>query len=183
MSKFNNYNSYVYEQAEEFVDEYADQMVASVIDNGDSITDEIDTYTSEWVDNEFIYTDIIDHATIIRNSSSPEDDSGLWEGQDPERAIETMAYFTYRRDLQADIRDVIQERLDEKYEEYERERDSKQEEVDALNEQIEALQEEDESDENIEEIDIKEDEVLDLERDIERLDERLENLQDAIEEL
>jgi DNA repair exonuclease SbcCD ATPase subunit len=191
MSKFNNYYGYVREQAVDLADEYADSIINEVIDGNTNIYDELTEATHEWVDNIFIYTGIIDHATIIDNSHNVESDSGLWEGQDPESAINTMAFFTLRTDLMDEVRDELQSRLDEKYEEYERkiddaddERTRLQSELDELQARLDELQDEDEEhDEVLDEFTDKETDLFDLESKIEELTEKLDYIKDAIEEL
>lgn len=53
---------------------------------------------------------LIDSGKIINYFSEYEDtDSGLWEGQQPEEAINTKAFFTYKNAVQSEMQDFIKE--------------------------------------------------------------------------
>jgi hypothetical protein len=161
MSDFQNYYGYIQEQAELFVSEYLQEAVSEIKDGNTDMQEFIsDSRSHEWVDNDFIYVDLIDSAHILDQSNNVETDSGLWEGQDPEEAIKTMAFFTYRADLEEEVRSQLSEKLGEKFEEVE---------------------------EQLEELELQQDEDADddeqFEEELEDLRELLSNLEEAMESL
>lgn len=161
MSKYtNNYYGYVEDQAQELFDDRKEDFETE-LQNG-----EVDLYeffqedALEWTDNEFIYVDLVDSATIIDESDNEETDSGLWEGQEPREAIKTMAFYTFYNDLMHCLKDSILSYLDEAKADAERK-------VDELEDKEEELQSElDEEDED-DRIDI-------LNNEIEQVQDRLE---------
>ena len=57
-----------------------------------------------------------DAAFIIENSNEVENDSGLWEGQEPREALSTQAAFTFHNDVWFECEKIYNE-LKEQYEE------------------------------------------------------------------
>lgn len=51
-------------------------------------------------------------AMILDESEEAETDSGLWDGQEPQEAIKTQAFFTARNDLYFRIEKLIKELID-----------------------------------------------------------------------
>jgi hypothetical protein len=119
MSDFKYYYDEVETSASDFVDEYIDETIQRIkdgdIDPSDFLNDEQHNFT----ENKFIHTDIVDHAHIIKYSNEVETDSGLWEGLEPQRAIESMAYFTFRNDLRIEAGNQMRLKLEEVNEELE----------------------------------------------------------------
>ena len=95
------YNDAV-ESAEEFIDNYTDEIVEIIIDEEScdrakdfrNNIDGSDSFFHEnFIDKEY---DLQESSEILKIFSDFEEiDSGLWEGQEPERAISTKATFTY----------------------------------------------------------------------------------------
>src|SRR5690606_5710707 len=112
MGQFSNYSEYVESEAKTFVDEYEEDLMSRIKDGDTDIHEFVHDYRlHEWVDNDFIYVDLIDSAEILEQSDNVETDSGLWEGQEPREAIKTQAFFTYRNDLGYVIMDKIESLL------------------------------------------------------------------------
>lgn len=114
MGKFSNYYSYVNEQAKDLFDDNRSSFFSSIEDSDIDVYDFFDSEVHNWVDSDLIYIDLHDCADILESSNEVESDSGLWEGQDPIKAIEAMAFFTYRNDLMAAVKEVAEEELEEK---------------------------------------------------------------------
>lgn len=161
-SQFENYDSYVSEQAELFVSEYLDQLTGSIKEGDTDVHTFVSDYTHEWVDNDFIYVDLLDCAHILDQSDNVETDSGLWEGLEPRKAIESQAFFTYRNDLESAIRDAFEEKLMIKKEEIE-------DELEELEDSLDKLDNEED-----------EDEIEELENEKEDLESFIYNLEEAI---
>jgi hypothetical protein len=161
MSEFQNYYGYIQEQAELFVSEHLQEAISEIKDGNTDMQEFITDYRShEWVDNDFIYVDLVDSAHILDQSNNVETDSGLWEGQDPQEAVKTQAFFTYRIDLEEEVRNQFSEKLGEKFEEVE--------------EQLEELELDADPDEDDDE---------EFEQELEDLRELLSNLEEAMESL
>lgn len=167
MSEFQNYYGYISDQAKMFVDEHKEDVFTEVRDGNTDVYDLLnDSKIHEWVDNDFIYVDLIDSAHIIEQSDNVETDYGLWEGQDPQEAIKAMAFFTYRNDLYYAVKELMEEELDS--------------ELTNLQEQLTELQEELE---NLEDNEDNEDDRDELEEQIGELEEQTNNFELAIDSL
>ena len=162
MSEFQNYYGYISDQAKMFVDQYKDEVFGEIRE-GDTDVDDLlnDSRIHEWVDNDFIYVDLVDSAHIIEQSDNVETDWGLWEGQDPQDAIKSMAFYTYRNDLYYAVKEALEEELDS-------ELSNLQEQLAELQQELEGLDEDDESREELEE-------------EIEELEDATNNFEMAIE--
>ena len=100
MGKFSNYHQYVREQARNFRNEYINELLDEIHEGSTDAYEFIqDSKLHEWCDNDFIYVGLLDSAEILDQSDYVETDFGLWDGQEPRDAIETQAFYTYRRDL------------------------------------------------------------------------------------
>ena len=99
MGKFSYYYEYVEKQADDFTDEYFDYVTEKIKEGQTDIYTIIEENVHEWCDNDFIYVNLLDSAEILDQSEEIEMDRGLWEGQEPRDAIQTQAFYTYRRDL------------------------------------------------------------------------------------
>lgn len=153
---YSDFTDILNEVASDVLEEIKDEATELVIEGEGiwSMEDDIREQVFEFVDREFIHTDIQDHAAIIQHAGETETDSGLWEGQAPEEAIQTMAFFTFEAEVYmeviADYLDYLRELLDE---------------TDIELAHAEAEDEDDKDEDKIEE-----------------LEERYHNIQDAIEE-
>jgi hypothetical protein len=163
MSEFQNYYGYISDQAKSFTDEHKDDVIAEIRDGNTDVYDMLnDSRIHEWVDNDFIYVDLVDSAHIIEQSDNVETDLGLWEGQEPMEAIKTQAFFTYRNDLYYAVKELMEEELNA-------ELDKLQEDLETLQEELKDLEDEEDIDEREEEISELEDVISNFELAIESL--------------
>jgi vacuolar-type H+-ATPase subunit I/STV1 len=168
MADFENYYDKVQEEASNFVDQYIDEIFTDVEEDGvNDLYEFVNDYRlHEWVDSDFIYVGLIESANIIEQSDNVETDSGLWEGLEPTKAIESQAFFTYRNDMNEYVMSIIKDRLEDRLAELEADLEPLQEELEEV-----------ENDDNI----IKKDSTIErLENEIEELEGRISNLEDAI---
>lgn len=114
MSKYaKNYYGYIEEQAQELFDDRKEDFEAELQDGEVDIYSFFQEDALQWTDNEFIYVDLLDAATIIDESDNEESDSGLWEGQEPKDAIKTMAFYTFYNDIMDGLKDSVLSYLEE----------------------------------------------------------------------
>lgn len=116
MSEFKNYYNKVQEEAKDFVNECIKELCLDIEEDGaNDIYDFVNDHRlHEWVDNNFIYVDLIDSAYILKESDNVETDCGLWEGLEPIKAVESQAFFTYKNDMNEEIMKLIKEKLEER---------------------------------------------------------------------
>lgn len=163
MSQFQNYSEYVVGQANDFYSEYIDEAITEIKDGNTDMNEFLnDSRIHEWVDNDFIYVDLLDSAQILDQSDNIEDDSGLWEGQEPVEAIKTQAFFTYRNDLSCAVDEIFSERLQTRLTELE----NKLEEL----EELQVNEEDEEAEENLA------DEISELEEEIGYFEDAIESI-------
>jgi hypothetical protein len=118
-SQFENYDSYLQGEAENFFGEYKSDIEEDIKGNKLDVYDYFDERIHEWADTEFSRgIDLVDCALILDQSNNVETDSGLWEGQEPRKAIETQAFFTYRYDLFSAVKYLTEEYLQELLDKY-----------------------------------------------------------------
>jgi len=79
---------------------------------------ELDNIIHETVDgcSLMIYLDLEEAGAIIKYADYEETDSGLWEGQEPEEAIKTKAFFCLRQDVYSKVEKMLKD-LEEEQEE------------------------------------------------------------------
>jgi len=125
------YDEAIEEMAEDFIAYYKEEITEMIKENKDKdegyifdeviyqkwdITDKI----HEWLDSDwygFLRSDFLDEcktqlsscAEIIDSVHEIETDSGLWDGQEPEEAIMTKAFFSVRNDLYWAVEKKIKE--------------------------------------------------------------------------
>lgn len=178
MGQFENYYEYVANEARDFVDEYFDEALDGIRDGDTDLYTFINDYRlHEWCDNNFIYVDLSEAVEIIEQSNKVEEDSGLWEGQQPEEALKTKAFFTYRNDMEYEVKDIFKSMLNEEI-------NSQEQKLEELEEKLEELQEEhgelDGSEECEERVEELEQEIEDMEEKIEEVEQFIGYLEDAI---
>jgi hypothetical protein len=187
-SQFENYDSYLQGEAENFFGEYKSDIEEDIKGNKLDVYNYFDDRVHEWTDTEFSRgIDLVDCALILDQSDNVETDSGLWEGQEPRKAIETQAFFTYRYDLFSAVKCLTEEYLQELMDKYLALADDVQSRIDSQNEKIERLtgelevldEDEDnysstEDDLNIERIALEE-----LEDELEALEDILDNIRES----
>ena len=163
MGQFANYKEYIENEAKSFVNEYENELLDEVKNGNTDVYEFINDYrVYEWIDNDFIYVDLIDSAEILEQSDNVETDSGLWEGKEPAEAIKTQAFFTYRNDLSSKVMSMFESVLQDK--------------LDELEERLEELREElkNEQDENnLEEID---NEINEIEEFVKYIEEAIDRI-------
>ena len=115
-----NYHLLAREDGCEFVLQFADQIAQKLVDTGEASDD----YNNDYDDGDSwhheTYVDrsyrLLEAAKLLSDLSEFEcDDSGLWEGQGPEEAIDTQAAFTYGYAV-ADYWQRIIKEINEKWE-------------------------------------------------------------------
>lgn len=130
MGQFANYKEYIDNEARSFVDEYEDDLLDEIRNGYTDVYEFVNDYrVHEWVDNDFIYVDLIDSAEILEQSDNVETDFGLWEGQEPVEAIKTQAFFTYRNDLSDKVISIFKSILQDKLDEFEKHLENLREEL------------------------------------------------------
>jgi DNA repair exonuclease SbcCD ATPase subunit len=171
MANFENYYEKVEAEAKSFVDDYIDEIYTEVEENGvDDLYDFVNDYRlHEWVDSDFIYVGLIESANIIEQSNNVETDSGLWEGLEPTKAIETQAFYTYRNDMSIEIMDIIKSELQDRQSELETDLEKLQEELEEVEEDLNIIG--------------KDSTIERLENEIEELEDRISNLESAIDNI
>lgn len=115
-----NYRSNAVNDAKYFIDEFEDEIVSQILENGAASDDLYNDYGhgdafihETYVEKDY---DLMEAAKLLTDLSDFEEtDSGLWEGQEPRRAIATQAAFTYGQACTSFIQDLIKE-INEKVE-------------------------------------------------------------------
>jgi len=108
-----NYYGLVNEEADTFFKDNIDDII-DAIENDYNFFEIIDDNLHAFVDSTFIYVGLKEAAVIIEESSNVEEDSGLWEGQQPEDAIVTKAFFTFKNDLREEVLEMVANELKDK---------------------------------------------------------------------
>jgi hypothetical protein len=119
------YYEEIKEEAKDFIENYDEELRDIIRSNKDEsknyIFDEV-IYQQwdlidkihEWLDSAWYGflrrdfcgdcdTELVSAVKILDESNERETDSGLWEGQEPEDAIKTQAFYTARTDLYFEI--------------------------------------------------------------------------------
>jgi hypothetical protein len=108
-----NYRTKGTEDAKEFINNYEETIVEQLVEKGEASTDLYndygdgdsfihESYTDKWYD-------LMESAQILDQLSDYEEtDSGLWEGQEPRKAIATQAAFTYSSYVCSEIERAIE---------------------------------------------------------------------------
>jgi len=103
-----NYDSEVHKEAVDFIEEVMDDVIEALKNGEDYLLDgDLDDRFFECVTDRS-YT-LSDAAFVIENSNNVETDSGLWEGKDPQDAIETQAAFTYSNDVHSEVEEIYED--------------------------------------------------------------------------
>lgn len=108
-----NYYGVVREEAETFFADNIDDILDAV-ENDYNIYEIIYDNLYEFVDNAFIYVGLKEAAIIIEESSNVEEGDGLWAGQQPEDAIVTKAFYTFKNDLREEVFNMLRQELEDK---------------------------------------------------------------------
>jgi hypothetical protein len=103
-----DYESEVRKEAVDFIEEVMDDVVEALRNGDDYLLDrDVEDRFFECVTDRS-YT-LSDAAFVIDNSNNVETDSGLWEGKDPQDAIETQAAFTFSNDVHAEVEEIYED--------------------------------------------------------------------------
>ncbi len=113
MTETTNYLREAADDAADTVRNFADEILEQLLDDGEASDDLLNDYPNgdAWhhechVDKEY---SLIDAATLIDQLRDfEENDSGLWEGQEPKAAVSTMAAFTYGNAVYSEWRELIE---------------------------------------------------------------------------
>lgn len=185
MANFSNLSAKVQELATNIMDEHRDYLFEQA-EQGKANFDWTAFFydiVHEEVDREFIYVSLVDCAEIIEQADHIETDAGLWEGLDPEAAINAMAFYTLKNEVMSELRGIVVDEIDEKIglleEEIEEVEDSiffKEDELASMKAELEELEldEEDEEDEE---------QTASLKQDIDEVSDELEELNDTLSDL
>jgi DNA repair exonuclease SbcCD ATPase subunit len=190
---FENYYDKRQSDAEDFVDQYWDELMTELKDGG-----RFDSY--DFIDGESRLHEFVDQyispreaIDILDNADETETDSGLWEGiENPLDAVSAMGFWTYKLDLYNKIKEVMKEKLEEQLEKeklkqsnFENELSQLQNRLEHYQELVEELQEKEELSEHEENsVELYEKQIEQLDADIEEAEETYsdqENLIDSIE--
>lgn len=109
------YNQIIEKEAIDFIIEHEDMFKEAIVDEIESTYD-ISEFERTFHENvtDRAYT-LSDAAFVIENSDNPEDDSGMWGGQEPGEAIRTQATYTFSNNVNSEITDQYN-KLKEEYE-------------------------------------------------------------------
>jgi gas vesicle protein len=125
------------DNARETVEEFIDEIVEQLESNGEASNDLYNDYSGgdAWHHESHVdrWYNLQEAADLLSQLNQyKEDDSGLWEGQEPERAIGTQAAFTYGNAVYDAWRDLIGT-INDEYSNWE---DEKEEDRDDLDDAI-----------------------------------------------
>lgn len=103
-----DYGDEVRKEAVDFVSEWMDEVIEAIQNDESRFLDGSmeDTFFEMVTDRSYTLSDA---AFVIENSRNVEEDSGLWEGKDPQDAIEIQAAFTYSNDVHCEVEDIYDE--------------------------------------------------------------------------
>lgn len=152
-SQFINYYNLVREHANDILDNLYDDLISDLKEYSHGYSSfnffsQNDTYISEY--NNYMNISLRDAIEILEQSTRLCEDEGLYmRAGDCREQVKSMAYWTYRNDLIAELRGVLKERLENAMSnfefvanEFQNELDSLEEKVEEIEEQIDELKEE-----------------------------------------
>ena len=113
MTETTNYLREAADDAADTVRNFADEILEQLLDDGEASDDLLNDYPNgdAWhhechVDKDY---SLIDAATLIDQLRDfEENDSGLWEGLEPRRAIAAQAAYTYGNAVYSEWRELIE---------------------------------------------------------------------------
>ena len=113
MTETTNYFREAADDAADTVRNFADEILEQLLDKGEASDDLLNDYPNgdAWhhechVDKEY---SLLDAATLLDQLMDfAEEDSGLWEGLEPRRAISAQAAYTYGNAVYADWHELIE---------------------------------------------------------------------------
>jgi hypothetical protein len=102
------YDSEVHKEAVDFIEEFMDDVVEALKNDENYLLDGDlnDTFFEMITDRSYTLSDA---AFVIDNSNNVETDSGLWEGKDPQDAVEIQAAFTYSNDVHSEVEEIYED--------------------------------------------------------------------------
>lgn len=177
MRRFEDYDDKVKKTAEGLVEDYRLDLIEEITDRGAvELQEFFNGIVHDHVDTEFIQVDLHDCVDIIVNGHNVETDSGLWEGEEPEEALETKAFYTYRQDLlEETIVEAKQDLQDHVLDDLEYDLEELEDNLEELEDRLEELEVEDDGYDELEE------ELHDVEEQISKLQELIEAVRLTIE--
>lgn len=185
MSNFENLYKFVQEEAETLLKDIEDELRDEVVLSGMDVTEFLDEHVFSHVDNLFISTDLHDYAHILDQSDNVETDTGLWEGLEPIKAVQSMAFFTFRTDLTESLNEQVKSLLEDEEQDITEEISNLEERKDELEEEEYELDEDDfeDSEEYEERADAVTEELESLVSFIDEKLEELNNVEEALKQL
>lgn len=103
-----DYESEVRKEAVDFIEEVMDEVIEALKNGENYILDgDVEERFFECITDRS-YT-LSDAAFVIDNSRNVETDSGLWEGKDPQDAVEIQAAFTFSNDVHSDVEEIYED--------------------------------------------------------------------------
>jgi hypothetical protein len=123
-----NYQDEVNREARHFLVEQSEMLATAIAEERSFDRNQIDGLDRAFYENvtDRSYT-FEDACFVLVESDNRETDSGLWEGQDPEEAVKTMATYTFSNDVWTEgekLYDSVKEEVDSHVEELQIEEDS-----------------------------------------------------------
>lgn len=121
-----DYQDDIEQEARDFIQGIRDDVVGAMVEGHEWDRNDIDNLDESFDESitDRAYT-LQDAAYIIAECENEETDSGLWEGQQPEDAIQTKAAFSFSLDVWFKCEEMYKELIDT-YEEAVEERDKKE---------------------------------------------------------
>jgi exonuclease VII small subunit len=118
-----DYRQNAQDDAQETVLEYLDEIVEQLENNGEASDDLYNDYSNgdAWHHESHVdrWYNLQEAADLLGQLSEyKEDDYGLWEGQEPERAIGTQAAYTYGNAVYSEWGELIS-RINDEYADWE----------------------------------------------------------------
>lgn len=182
MANFSNLNAKVQELATNIMDEHRDYLFEQA-EQGEANFDWTAFFydiVHEEVDREFIYVGLVDCAEIIEQAEHIETDAGLWEGLDPEAAINAMAFYTLKNEVMSELRGIVVDEIDEKRDLLEKEIEEVEDSISFKEEELASMKAE------LEELELDEEDeeqTTSLKHDIYEVSDELEELNDTLSDL
>ena len=120
MARETNYFQEAQEDALQFIEEYKDEIIQRLLDDGEASDDVNNDYSSgdSYFHESFVDRDysLLEAATLLDQLDQYEEtDSGLWENQTPREALSAQAAYTYGNAVGHYIQQFIKE-INERFE-------------------------------------------------------------------
>lgn len=113
-----DYETIIEKDAKGFIENHEDAIKTAIVDDEDDFMeiDGIETGIHENIEDRS-YT-LSDAAFVIDNSDNVEDDSGMWEGYEPDAALKAQAAYTFGNDVRIKCEEIYKKMKETYYDEY-----------------------------------------------------------------